>query len=161
MILPKWNKDLAEDLQHLIGLFDRINLKINPALLALYPYKTKQSVTLPNGYTFKTQHNQWDDKRSLFLINTNVSYQEPDTYMFRVQEQDGNIKEYSMILGQDFSDTNSNRMLPTQEEYTLFCLEHNIQDAPPLITEKFLVNEMCNVVESLGIPKDIIDSWRM
>ena len=75
MILPKWNKDLAEDLQHLIGWFDRINLKINPALLALYPYKTKHTVTLPNGYTFKTQHNQWDDKHSLFLINTNTSYQ--------------------------------------------------------------------------------------
>ena len=161
MILPKWNKNLAEDLQHLTGRFDRINLKFNPALLALYPYKTKQSVTLPNGYTFKTQYNMWVDKYSLFLINTNSSYQELYSYMFRVQEQDGNIKEYSMILGQDFSDKDSNRMLPTQEEYTLFCLEHNIQDAPPLITEKFLVNEMCNVVESLGIPKDIVDSWRM
>ena len=161
MILPKWNKDLANDLQHLIGCFDRINLKINPALLALYPYKTKLTVTLPSGYTFKTQYNQWDDKHSLFLINTNSGYQEPDLYMFRVQEQDGKIKEFSMVIGQDFSDKDSNRMLPTQEEYTLFCLEHSIQDAPPLITEKFLVNEMCNVVESLGIPKDIIDSWRI
>ena len=55
MILPKWNKDLAEDLQHLVVCFARINLKINPALLALYPYKDKYTVTLPNGYTFKTQ----------------------------------------------------------------------------------------------------------
>ena len=53
MILPKWNKDLAEDLQHLICLFDRINLKINPALLALYPYKTKQTITLPSVILLK------------------------------------------------------------------------------------------------------------
>ena len=86
----------------------------------------------------------------------------PDPY-FIIGERFWEIrldKETGEIVSSNF-DFGLNPLNMTQEEYTLFCLEHNIQDAPPLITEKFLVNEMCNVVESLGIPKDIIDSWRM
>ena len=152
MLFPKYNAKQIElcnsVIQQVASKFPRINM----SLLWLYPYykntesSYKDTMIMLDGTTLLFQ--QWSvvESKEEQLVCYNR-----DDYRFFVDEQ------YVMTKDTDYSGEH-----PTQQEFECFCLQNNIDtNKVKLYDELEVNNQLLMFAKSVGIPEDILESWRL
>ena len=152
MLFPKYNAKQIEQcnsvIQQVASKFPRINI----GLLWLYPYykntesSYKDTMVMLDGTTLLFQ--QWSvvesKEEQLVCYNSN-------DYRFFVD------KQYFMTKDTDYSGEN-----PTQHEFECFCLQNNIDtNKVKLYDELEVNNQLLMFAKSVGIPENILESWRL
>ena len=152
MLFPKPNTEHTTAVSNLIGRILNQFPRINPALLWLYPYykscgsSYRDSILLLDGTMLLFP--SWSDEESK---NSEIVCINRENYKFFVD------KQYIMIQGTDYG-----REQPTQHEFECFCLQHNIDtNRVKLYDELEVNNQLLMFAKSVGIPEDILESWRL
>ena len=152
MLFPKYNAKQIEQynqvIQQVASKFPRISM----SLLWLYPYykntesSYKDTMVMLDGTTLLFQ--QWSVVES--KEEQLVCYNGYD-YRFFVD------KQYVMVKDTDYSGEH-----PTQHEFECYCLQNNIDISRVKLYDEFEVNnQLLMFAKSVGIPEDIIESWRL
>ena len=152
MLFPKYNAKQQEQcnsvIQQIASKFPRISM----SLLWLYPYYKntesvyKDTIVMLDGTTLLFQ--QWSvvESKEEQLVCYNR-----DDYRFFVD------KQYVMTKDTDYSGEH-----PTQHEFECFCLQNNIDtNKVKLYDELEVNNQLLMFAKSVGIPEDILESWRL
>ena len=152
MLFPKYNAKQIEQcnsvIQQVASKFPRINM----SLLWLYPYykstesSYKDTMVMLDGTTLLFQ--QWSvvESKEEQLVCYNR-----DDYRFFVD------KQYVMTKDTDYSGEH-----PTQHEFECFCLQNNIDISKVKLYDELEVNnQLLMFAKSVGIPEDILESWRL
>ena len=152
MLFPKYNAKQIEQcnsvIQQIASKFPRISM----SLLWLYPYYKntesvyKDTIVMLDGTTLLFQ--QWSvvESKEEQLVCYNR-----DDYRFFVD------KQYVMTKDTDYSGEH-----PTQHEFECFCLQNNIDtNKVKLYDELEVNNQLLMFAKSVGIPEDILESWRL
>jgi hypothetical protein len=72
-------------------------------------------------------------------------------------ENEIELRSFAMCKGNDFKDN-----LPTQHEFECFCLQNNIDISKVKLYDELEVNnQLLMFAKSVGIPEDILGSWRL
>jgi acyl-CoA synthetase (AMP-forming)/AMP-acid ligase II len=152
MLFPKYNAKQIEQhnqvIQQVASKFPRISM----SLLWLYPYykitesSYKDTMIMLDGTTLLFQ--QWSFVES--KEEQIVCYNGND-YRFFVD------KQYVMTKDTDYSGE-----YPTQTEFGCFCLQNNIDISKVKLYDELEVNnQLLMFAKSVGIPEDILESWRL
>ena len=152
MLFPKYNAKQIEQcnqvIQQVASKFPRISM----SLLWLYPYykstesSYKDTMVMLDGTTLLFQ--QWSVVES--KEEQLVCYNGYD-YRFFVD------KQYVMVKDTDYSGEH-----PTQHEFECFCLQNNIDISRVKLYDELEVNnQLLMFAKSVGIPEDILESWRL
>ena len=152
MLFPKYNAKQIEQcnqvIQQVASKFPRISM----SLLWLYPYykntesSYKDTMVMLDGTTLLFQ--QWSVVES--KEDQLVCYNRDD-YRFFVD------KQYVMTKDTDYSGEH-----PTQHEFECFCLQNNIDISKVKLYDELEVNnQLLMFAKSVGIPEDILESWRL
>ena len=152
MLFPKYNAKQIEQhnqvIQQVASKFPRISM----SLLWLYPYykntesSYKDTMVMLDGTTLLFQ--QWSvvESKEEQLVCYNR-----DDYRFFVD------KQYVMTKDTDYSGEH-----PTQHEFECYCLQNNIDiSRVKLYGELEVNNQLLMFAKSVGIPEDILESWRL
>ena len=152
MLFPKYNAKQIEQynqvIQQVASKFPRISM----SLLWLYPYykntesSYKDTMVMLDGTTLLFQ--QWSvvESKEEQLVCYNR-----DDYRFFVD------KQYVMTKDTDYSGEH-----PTQHEFECFCLQNNIDISKVKLYDELEVNnQLLMFAKSVGIPEDILESWRL
>ena len=152
MLFPKYNAKQTEQcnqvIQQVASKFPRISM----SLLWLYPYykstesSYKDTMVMLDGTTLLFQ--QWSvvESKEEQLVCYNR-----DDYRFFVD------KQYVMTKDTDYSGEH-----PTQHEFECFCLQNNIDISKVKLYDELEVNnQLLMFAKSVGIPEDILESWRL
>ena len=152
MLFPKYNAKQIEQcnqvIQQVASKFPRISM----SLLWLYPYykstesSYKDTMVMLDGTTLLFQ--QWSvvESKEEQLVCYNG-----DDYRFFVD------KQYVMTKDTDYSGEH-----PTQQEFECFCLQNNIDISRVKLYDELEVNnQLLMFARSVGIPEDILESWRL
>ena len=122
------------------------------SLLWLYPYykntesSYKDTMIMLDGTTLLFQ--QWSvvESKEEQLVCYNR-----DDYRFFVD------KQYIMVKDTDYSGEH-----PTQHEFECYCLQNNIDISKVKLYDELEVNnQLLMFAKSVGIPEDILESWRL
>ena len=152
MLFPKYNAKQIEQcnqvIQQVASKFPRISM----SLLWLYPYykstesSYKDTMVMLDGTTLLFQ--QWsvvESKEEQFVCYNG------DDYRFFVD------KQYVMVKDTDYSGEH-----PTQHEFECYCLQNNIDISRVKLYDELEVNnQLLMFAKSVGIPEDILESWRL
>lgn len=152
MLFPKYNAKQIEQcnqvIQQVASKFPRISM----SLLWLYPYykstesSYKDTMVMLDGTTLLFQ--QWSVVES--KEEQLVCYNGYD-YRFFVD------KQYVMVKDTDYSGEH-----PTQHEFECYCLQNNIDISRVKLYDELEVNnQLLMFAKSVGIPEDILESWRL
>lgn len=152
MLFPKYNAKQIEQcnsvIQQVASKFPRISM----SLLWLYPYykstesSYKDTMVMLDGTTLLFQ--QWSVVES--KEDQLVCYNRDD-YRFFVD------KQYVMVKDTDYSGEH-----PTQHEFECYCLQNNIDISRVKLYDELEVNnQLLMFAKSVGIPEDILESWRL
>ena len=152
MLFPKYNAKQIEQcnqvIQQVASKFPRISM----SLLWLYPYykstesSYKDTMVMLDGTTLLFQ--QWSvvESKEEQLVCYNG-----DDYRFFVD------KQYVMVKDTDYSGEH-----PTQHEFECYCLQNNIDISRVKLYDELEVNnQLLMFAKSVGIPEDILESWRL
>ena len=152
MLFPKYNAKQREQcnsvIQQIASKFPRINM----SLLWLYPYykntksSYRDSMLLLDGtmLLFPSWSDEETKKSETVCINR-------ENYRFFVD------KQYIMIQSTDYDGEH-----PTQTEFGCFCLQNNIDISKVKLYDELEVNNQLLIfAKSVGIPEDILESWRL
>ena len=152
MLFPKYNAKQIEQcnqvIQQVASKFPRISM----SLLWLYPYykstesSYKDTMVMLDGTTLLFQ--QWSvvESKEEQLVCYNR-----DDYRFFID------KQYVMVKDTDYSSEH-----PTQHEFECFCLQNNIDISKVKLYDELEVNnQLLMFAKSVGIPEDILESWRL
>ena len=152
MLFPKPNTEHTTAVSNLIGRILNQFPRINPALLWLYPYykfcgpSYRGSMLLLDGtmLVFPNWSDEETKKSETVCINQ-------ENYRFFVD------KQYVMIQGTDYEYD-----YPTKHEFECFCLQNNIDISRVKLYDELEVNnQLLMFAKSIGIPEDILESWRL
>ena len=152
MLFPKYNAKQIEQcnqvIQQVASKFPRISM----SLLWLYPYykNTESSyndtMVMLDGTTLLFQ--QWSVVES--KEEQLVCYNGDDDRFFV-------DKQYVMVKDTDYSGEH-----PTQHEFECYCLQNNIDISRVKLYDELEVNnQLLMFAKSVGIPEDILESWRL
>lgn len=152
MLFPKYNAKQIEQcnqvIQQVASKFPRISM----GLLWLYPYykstesSYKDTMVMLDGTTLLFQ--QWSVVES--KEEQLVCYNGYD-YRFFVDKQYVMVREFDYV-GE----------VPTQHEFECFCLQNNIDISKVKLYDELEVNnQLLMFAKSVGIPEDILESWRL
>ena len=152
MLFPKYNAKQIEQhnqvIQQVASKFPRISM----SLLWLYPYykstesSYKDTMVMLDGTILLFQ--QWSvvESKEEQLVCYNR-----DDYRFFVD------KQYVMTKDTDYSGEH-----PTQHEFECYCLQNNIDISRVKLYDELEVNnQLLMFAKSVGIPEDILESWRL
>ena len=152
MLFPKYNAKQIEQCNNVIQQIASKFPRINMSLLWLYPYykntesSYRDSILLLDGtmLIFPSWSNEETKKSETVCINH-------ENYRFFVD------KQYVMTKDTDYSGEH-----PTQHEFECFCLQNNIDtNKVKLYDELEVNNQLLMFAKSVGIPEDILESWRL
>ena len=152
MLFPKPNTEHTTAVSNLIGRILNQFPRINPALLWLYPYykscgsSYRDSILLLDGtmLLFPNWSDEETKKSETVCINR-------ENYRFFVD------KQYVMTKDTDYSGEH-----PTQHEFECYCLQNNIDISRVKLYDELEVNnQLLMFAKSVGIPEDILESWRL
>ena len=152
MLFPKHNTEYTTAVNSIIERISDRFPRINMCLLRLYPYYKScgssyiDFILLLDGtmLLFPSWSNEETKNSETVCINQ-------ETYKFFVG------KQYVMIQGTDY-----NREHPTQTEFGCFCLQNNIDISKVKLYDELEVNnQLLMFAKSVGIPEDILESWRL
>ena len=152
MLFPKYNAKQIEQcnqvIQQVASKFPRISM----SLLWLYPYykstesSYKDTMVMLDGTTLLFQRWSVVESKEEQLVCYNR-----DDYRFFVD------KQYVMTKDTDYSGEH-----PTQHEFECFCLQNNIDISKVKLYDELEVNnQLLMFAKSVGIPEDILESWRL
>lgn len=152
MLFPKYNAKQKEQSDNIIQQVASKFPRINMSLLWLYPYykstesSYKDTMIMLDGTTLLFQ--QWSVVES--KEDQLVCYNRDD-YRFFVD------KQYVMVKDTDYSGEH-----PTQHEFECYCLQNNIDISKVKLYDELEVNnQLLMFAKSVGIPEDILESWRL
>ena len=152
MLFPKHNKEYTNQKDNLIRRISSRFPNINIGLLWLYPYykscgsSYKDSILMLDGTSLL--FSGWSDEDA---NNSQTACFNRGNYRFFVD------KQYIMTEETDYDGEH-----PTQHEFECFCLQNNIDVSKVKFYDEFEVNnQLLMFAESVCIPKDIIESWRL
>lgn len=152
MLFPKHNTEYTTAVNSIIERISDRFPRINMCLLRLYPYykscgsSYRDSILLLDGTMLLFP--SWSDEESK---NSGTVCFNRENYKFFVD------KQYVMIQGTDYEYD-----YPTQIEFGCFCLQNNIDpNKIKLYDELEVNNQLLMFAKSVGIPEDILESWRL
>ena len=152
MLFPKPNTEHTTAVSNLIGRILNQFPRINPALLWLYPYYKScgssygDSILLLDGTMLLFPNWSAIDTKKSDTVCINR-----ENYRFFVD------KQYIMIQSTDYDGEH-----PTQTEFGCFCLQNNIDISKVKLYDELEVNnQLLMFAKSVGIPEDIIESWKL
>lgn len=152
MLFPKHNTEYTTAVNNLIEQISDRFPRINKCLLWLYPYykscgsSYRDSILLLDGtmLVFPNWLDEETKKLEIVCINR-------ENYRFFID------KQHIMIQSTDYDGEH-----PTQHEFECFCLQNNIDtNKVKLYDELEVNNQLLMFAKSVGIPEDILESWRL
>ncbi len=152
MLFPKHNTEYTTAVNNIIERISNQFPRINKCLLWLYPYykscgsSYRDSILLLDGtmLIFPSWSDEETKKSETVCINR-------ENYRFFVD------KQYIMIQSTDYDGEH-----PTQHEFECFCLQNNIDISKVKLYDELEVNnQLLMFAKSVGIPEDILESWRL
>ena len=152
MLFPKHNTEYTTAVNNLIEQISDRFPRINKCLLWLYPYYKScessylDSILLLDGtmLVFPNWLDEETKKLEIVCINR-------ENYRFFID------KQHIMIQSTDYDGEH-----PTQHEFECFCLQNNIDtNKVKLYDELEVNNQLLMFAKSVGIPEDILESWRL
>lgn len=161
MLFPKHNSLFAETKDAIIGRLRDIYINIDPMLFYLYPFyhtiNYKEGLLLSDGMLLVLE--SWPGIEP--FKQTVVIGSHSDSYKFmttnKTVENEIELRSFAMCKGNDFKDN-----LPTQHEFECFCLQNNIDISKVKLYDELEVNnQLLMFAKSVGIPEDILESWRL
>ena len=153
MLFPKHNQEYADQKSNIIQQISDKFPNINVGLLWLYPYykscgsSYRYSILLLDGTSllFPGFSGYYETENSQTVCSSR------ENYIFFVD------KQYAMTKDTDYSGEH-----PTQHEFECFCLQNNIDLSKVKLYDELEVNnQLLMFAESVGIPKDILESWKL
>ena len=154
MIIPKQNNFSKQRLEKISSNFGEVFPNIDLNIIQLYPYKGDDFLQLMDGSLILFNYEDYELNRIHDTPITNYSihkWEQNDSVQF-INEG----KLYKIEVGQDCATFH-----PTQHEIETFCAMNGILTIPKIKTEQEVCNMLCNVLESMQLPKDMIDNWRI
>ena len=152
MLFPKHNKEYIDQVSNIIQRISDKFPSINVGLLWLYPYykscgsSYKDNILMLDGTSLIVQGWGSDEAK-----NPDTVYINRDDYRFFID------KQYVMTKDTDYSGEH-----PTQHEFECFCLQNNIDISKVKLYDELEVNnQLLMFAKSVGIPEDILESWRL
>ena len=152
MLFPKHNQEYTEQKNNIIQRISDRFPKINMNLLWLYPYyksvgsSYRDSILMLDGVSLLFPNWSDEDTKTPETVCFNR-----DNYKFFVD------KQYVMVKDTDYSGEHS-----TQHEFECFCLQNNIDISKVKLYDELEVNnQLLMFAKSVGIPEDILESWRL
>ena len=152
MLFPKHNTEYTTAVNNLIEQISDRFPRINKCLLWLYPYYKScessylDSILLLDGtmLVFPNWLDEETKKLEIVCINR-------ENYRFFID------KQHIMIQSTDYDGEH-----PTQHEFECFCLQNNIDtNKVKLYDELEVNNQLLMFAKSVGIPENILESWRL
>ena len=152
MLFPKHNTEYTTAVNNLIEQISDRFPRINKCLLWLYPYykscgsSYRDSILLLDGTMLILP--SWSDEETKKSDTVCINR---ENYRFFID------KQYIMIQSTDYDGEH-----PTQYEFECFCLQHNIDTNRVKFYDELEVNnQLLMFAKSVGIPEDILESWRL
>lgn len=152
MLFPKHNTEYTTAVNSIIEQISDRFPRINKCLLWLYPYykscgsSYRDSILLIDGtmLIFPNWSDEETKKSETVCINR-------ENYRFFVDKQYVRVKDTDYV-GEH----------PTQHEFECFCLQNNIDISKVKLYDELEVNnQLLMFAKSVGIPEDILESWRL
>ena len=152
MLFPKDNQEHKDQKNNIIQRISDRFPRINLSLLWLYPYyksvgsSYRDSMLLLDGTMLLFP--SWSDEETK---NSETVCINRENYRFFID------KQYIMIQSTDYDGEH-----PTQTEFDCFCLQNNIDISKVKLYDELEVNNQLLIfAKSVGIPEDILESWRL
>ena len=152
MLFPKHNTEYTTAVNSIIERISDRFPRINMCLLRLYPYykscgsSYRDSILLLDGTSLLFPN--WSDEDAK---NSETVCFNRENYKFFID------KQYVMTKDTDYFGEH-----PTKHEFECFCLQNNIDISRVKLYDELEVNnQLLMFAKSVGIPEDILESWRL